>query len=145
MIKWPERQPEPPPFAKAEGREVRSRRFKFAVAKGGLPMAKRKVTKKDVEFVDDLPLKDGQIDWAVRLEPVYRNPGYWARVNTASSEQAMQQQSNLAGRRITNFPKSDTDDWEFASRGAELFAKYNGIYNRSRKTSGNIRRTQRKR
>jgi|307.fasta_scaffold00339_17 hypothetical protein len=104
-------------------------------------MAKRKTA--DVEFVDDLPLKPKHIPWKDRLEPVYRNPGYWARINTADTpEKAMSQQGNLTSRKVS-IPDPE-GDWDFASRGCEVFAKYNGTYKR-KAPSGRVRRTQRKR
>jgi hypothetical protein len=94
----------------------------------------------DVEFVDEPPRKrrSGE-SWAALLEPVFLNPGRWARVWIADTpEQAQAAQSNLHTRKVIIPGTNGT--WEFASRGVELYAVYRG----SRKR-GSVRRTNRKR
>ena len=109
-------------------------------------MARRKTV--TVEFVgNDKPGKSrprNYVPWNDLLTVVFKRPGHWAKVWKArSAEQAQTQQANLTQRRMI-FP-DPTGDWHFASRGRDVFAKYEGPKERKRLRSGSVRRTQRPR
>jgi hypothetical protein len=79
-----------------------------------------------IEFRDLPPRGQRQgVAWHYLLEPLLKRPGQWARIHIAESpDQAMNAQHNLHRRNVT-IPMP-AGDWEFASRGCEVYAKYKG-------------------
>lgn len=83
----------------------------------------------EIQFVDELPNKGDFAGWNTILTVLLDHPGRWARVREMESiQQAGDAASNLRKRAI-RIPRSD-HEWEFASRGADVYAKYVGPKNR---------------
>jgi hypothetical protein len=88
-----------------------------------------------VEFREPPPRGVAGRSWIHLLEVVRKRPGTWARIYTADSpEQAQQAQKNLHKRQV-KIPMPQ-GNWEFVSRGCEVFAIYRG----GGKRRGSVRR-----
>lgn len=84
-------------------------------------------TEQKVEFVNEPPRpKQGLVGrWANQLMPLVGNPGNWALIYTCENPaQAYKLQSNLHRRQVL-IPEPE-HDWEFVSRGCEVYAIYRG-------------------
>ena len=84
----------------------------------GVPMA-------DLQFVDELPSRTGggrHSAWEETLKPYIDHPGKWALVKSFDKAS---QAGSAAGHLRNDAPKPP-GSWSFASRGMDLYVRYNG-------------------
>jgi hypothetical protein len=94
----------------------------------------------EIEWVDEPPPIGQGIknEWLRILQPLVRHPGRWAKVKTCETPERAQATASNLNRRIVNIPKPEAE-WDFLSRGTEVFAKF-----RPRRTRASTGRNKRK-
>jgi hypothetical protein len=102
----------------------------------------RKERTQELEFVQDLPRKRGNVGkWMNILMPLLKKPNQWALIWTAESpQQANKLQSNLHARMLL-IPEPE-HIWQFSARGQEVYAVYRG---RRRGQDASVRNSNRRR